>query len=196
MSFLRSYLPETINNNVMYYTGKCRCYLQYYINNKFSASGITDKLFVGDLASASNKEAMKSQGITHILSIFNGGIELYPSDFTYKLIHINDDPWVNIDDYFDESNKFIDDALVNNPDAKIMIHCQKGISRSVTLLLAYLVFKSNETKKIDKSEIDVTIQTLLNDVKTHRPIADPNAGFIDSLKRYVCKLNEYEEQTN
>lgn len=191
MSFLRSYLPDSVNNNVMYYTGKCRCFLQYYIDNKFSASGITDKLFVGDLASASNNEAMRQQGITHIVGVFNGGVEFYPNEFSYKIIHVNDDPWINIDEYFDESNSFIDNAFASTPDAKVMIHCQKGISRSVTLLMAYLLFKLNEKKQIQENEIDDVIYNLLNDVKTHRPIADPNNGFIESLKRYVKKINKY-----
>src|SRR5579863_813565 len=103
MQYIRSYLPDLVNNNLMYCVGMVTCFLQYYTNTTFSASEITDKLFVGDLASALNSDAMKEQGITHILSVFNGSYEIFSGDFEYKIIHINDDPWVDIGKYFDES---------------------------------------------------------------------------------------------
>jgi protein tyrosine phosphatase len=176
----------------MYCVGVAQCYVQYYINNAFSASQITDRLFVGDLASASNIEAMKEQGITHIVSVFNGMVEMFPSDFKYKPIHINDDPWIDIKKYFDESNTFIDDAL-SMQDTKVMIHCQRGVSRSVTLLMAYLLFKINQKNQIPKSEISHTITNLLSEIKSHRSIADPNPGFMDSLYKYICDINHYTE---
>lgn len=192
MSSIRYYLPEYISNNLMYYTGMAMCFFQYYINNTFSASEITDKLLVGDLASASNIDAMKEQGITHILSVFNGSYEIFSGEFTYKIIHVNDDPWVDIGKYFDESKDFIEDAL-KDPSAKVMVHCQRGISRSVTFLLAYLLYKRNQIKKIPQHEIDDTIKDVLVDVKRHRAIADPNDGFMESLRIYICRVNGYNE---
>lgn len=191
MSYARSFLPEFVNNNVMYVVGKARCFLQGYINNTFSASEINSRLFVGDLASASNCEAMKEQGITHVVSIINGAFELFPDSFKYKLIHINDDPWSDIGKFFDETNEFIDEAL-SNPETKIIVHCQRGISRSVTLVLAYMLYKANSTKQIPLDEIDQTIKDILKEIKAHRPIAEPNKGFVDSLKQYIVKLNNYE----
>src|SRR5579872_4058273 len=111
LSYLRSFLPDRVNDNVMYYAGMAQCMVQYYLNNTFSASEITARLFVGDLASASNKEAMREQGITHIISVLNGAYDIFPDDFTYKIIHINDDTWVNIGKFFDETNSYIDEVM-------------------------------------------------------------------------------------
>lgn len=191
MSFLRSYLPETFNESIMFYSGRALCWAQYYLNNTFSASEITERLYVGDLASASNFKALKDQGITHIVTVINGAYELYPGEFQCKIIHVNDDPWVDISQYFDETNAFIDDAL-SQPNTKVMIHCQRGVSRSVTLLLAYLLTKQNEEKVIPKEEVDSIVEKTLSNVKAHRPVADPNTGFIDSLKKYIYKKNCYE----
>lgn len=190
LSIIRSYLPDYINNNMMFYVGKTICTLQYYINTTFSASEMTDRIYVGDLASASNKKALKGQGITHILSVINGSYELFPNDFTYNIIHINDDPWVNIGLYFDESIKFIENAL-NMNNTKIMIHCQRGISRSVTILLAYLIYTQNKTNRINECDIDNTIQKIMKDIRYHRPIADPNDGFIDAIHTYIMRINKY-----
>lgn len=192
MSFIRSYLPETVNSTFMYYTGKARCYLQYYVNNTFSANQIVPGIFIGDLASASNHTALKEQGITHILSIYNGSYELFPDDFKYKIIHLNDDIWININECFDDSNNFIESALNNNNNTKVMIHCQRGVSRSVTLLIAYLLWKQNKENKISVDEIDNNINNIIKEIKVHRPIAEPNDGFIHCLKKYICKLNGYK----
>ncbi len=195
MSQIRNYLPDGVNNKLMFCVGQANCYLQYFYNNTFSASEITDNIFVGDLASASNIEAMKEQGITHILTIMNGAYELYPNEFSYKIIHINDDPWVDITQFFEESNKFIDEAL-SKPENKIMIHCHRGISRSVTLLIAYKLFKLNELNQIPDNEIEKTIENVLIDIKNHRTIADPNKGFLEALKIYIQKLNGYQISNN
>jgi dual specificity phosphatase 12 len=191
MSNIRYYLPDIISDNIMYYLGHCRCYLQGYVNTTFSASEITDKIFIGDLASASNFEALKEQGITHILTIMNGAYEIFPDKFTYKMIHVNDDPWVDIGKFFDESNEFIEQALLK-PGSKIMIHCQRGVSRSVTLLLAYKLKKMNDEEKISVQFVEQAIKNILTDVKAHREIADPNQGFLESLKAFVHRLNGYE----
>lgn len=39
------------------------------------------------------------------------------------------------------SLKFIVDALQKDPASKVLIHCQMGLSRSVSLGLAYLMYK-------------------------------------------------------
>jgi len=187
---MRYYLPTYLSDNVMYYTGMARCYLQYYINNTFSASEITDRLFVGDLASACNNDAMRAQGITHIVSVFNGTVEMFPNEFKFKAIHINDDPWVDIEKYFDESNAFIEEAL-STPRSKVMIHCQRGVSRSVTLMMAYLLLKMNQSKPIPQAEVTQVIGNVLSQIKEHRSIAEPNDGFLDSLKTFVYRLNGY-----
>lgn len=189
-SKIRSYLPEYINDNVMYYAGRAQCLVQYYINNNFSASEITERIFIGDLASAANCNAMIEQGITHIISVFNGAYPTYPDNFEYKIIHINDDIWVDIGMYFDETNEYIDKVLTN-PNTKIMIHCQRGASRSVTLLLAYLIYRINLENKIELGDIDIVLNKILKEVQSHRPIADPNPGFMDALKTYICEKNDY-----
>lgn len=195
MSGIRSYLPETFNENLMFYVGRARSLVQGYVNDTFSASKITNNIFVGDLASASNKSAMLEQGITHVLFVMNGGYEIFPKDMEYKLIHVNDDPWVDISKYFAESNQFIDEAIGTEKlreGNKIMIHCQRGVSRSVTLLVAYELWKRNQKKPIPQPDIDSQIDSIMHGIKVHREIAEPNPGFMKCLQKYVHDLNSYE----
>ena len=54
---------------------------------------------------------------------------------------------------------------------KVLVHCQGGISRSPTLVIAYLVQKKN-----------LTLGNSFELVREKRPIIDPNEGFLYQLK--------------
>lgn len=193
MSNVRSYLPEKINESIMYGIGLVRCYAQPYINTEFNANALVTepRMLIGDLASASNREAMLEQGVTHVLCVLNGGVEQFPENFKYMIVHANDDPWVSIEEHFDDAIKFIDSALTSSPTAKILVHCQRGASRSVTLVAAYLLYNLNRASRIRKRKINSTVIGVIDTIRSVREIAAPNEGFIESLKKYICKLNNY-----
>jgi atypical dual specificity phosphatase len=191
---IREYLPETLNENIMYCVGDIRYRLQPYLSKEFTASQITNRIFISDIASIMNKEELKKNGITHIVSVFNGAKETYPKDFTYKLIHINDDHWVPIKNFFDETTQFIHESLENNEDTKVLVHCQRGVSRSVSVVLAYLLFEQNNRSQIEEKIIDKRILETLKFVQSKREIAEPNKGFLKNIKEYVMKLNDYTDK--
>lgn len=58
-----------------------------------------------------------------------------------------------------------------NKSHRVLIHCHAGISRSVTIAAAYLMQKKRQN-------VEDTIQL----IKSARPIADPNDGFMEQLK--------------
>jgi hypothetical protein len=187
MSTIRSILPDKINRPMMYVIGNLQCRLQYYIDNQFTASQISERIYVGDLASASNKLAMHKNQITHVLCVLNGAYRIYADDFVYHVIHLNDDPWVSIGDWFEQSNQFIDTAMRDGKS--LMIHCQHGISRSVTLLVAYYLYQHNKSYGIELDMIDQLIGQLIDMVKMSREIAEPNHGFVEELRAYARTLH-------
>ena len=194
MSSVRSYLPESVNENVMYGVGIIRCYAQPYLSTEFNANALATepRILVGDLASASNREAMKEQGITHVLCALNGGMEQFPGEFEYLIVHANDDPWVEIDTHFEDAVEFIDSALRSASDSKILVHCQRGASRSVTLVSAYLLYNMNRANPIAEENVAMMVNGVIDEIHEVRDIACPNNGFVEALKRYVCHLNSYE----
>ena len=191
MSYIRSFLPDTVNSYGMYGVGYLWANLQPYLPCPFTADLISERLYIGDLASVNNLSAMKEQKITHVLSVFNGAIETYPDDFKYKIFHPNDDEWVQIDDHFDDAIQFIVDTLNENETNKIIVHCQRGVSRSVTIVAAYLLYEKNNKEKIPLESINYETKKIIKYIKQKREIADPNAGFINCLKKYICKINNY-----
>lgn len=190
MSIIRSYLPEKINSDIWYYVGNIIYKTQPLIDTDFTANQITDTIYIGNLASSLNKDAMREHKITHILSIMNGGYEVHPDDFVYKIIHINDDPWIDIGKYFDEVVSFIDNALENKSN-KILVHCHQGVSRSVTMVCCYLLWKKNNERMISQEDVLEEILKTIEQIRGKRNIANPNNGFIYALHNYIHKINNY-----
>jgi atypical dual specificity phosphatase len=148
-----------------------RLFFENYIINLADNNDINevaDNLYVGNISTATNKELLQEKGITHIINILSHRFEPYPSDFEYMHIHAYDViNWTLIYN-FQATNLFIRDALKDG--GKVYIHCMCGVSRSVSVLLAYLMTQS--TKSLD---------VLLKEVQSARPVANPNPGFITQL---------------
>jgi len=121
-------------------------------------------------------EAEKTS-LTHIVNCAGSFLRAnhYKTDIsTTKLKYIEldlvDVSFQPLDGYVDSTYNFINEHI-KDPNAKILIHCFYGQSRSVTILCYYLMKKYNWT-----------YDTSINYVKQYRPIASPNFGFENYLK--------------
>lgn len=89
-----------------------------------------------------------------------------------------DTPDQNLSQYFSISNDFIHAARIRN--GNVLIHCLAGMSRSVTIAVAYVMTISN-----------LSWEDALKVVKSGRRIANPNAGFQNQLTDFQSnKLRE------
>ncbi|KAI8986412.1 dual specificity phosphatase [Pilobolus umbonatus] len=130
---------------------------------------IVSRIFLGDCESFT-KETLIKHKISHVLSVGNFSNDL-DLPIEYKNIYINDTEDSNIIQYFDESNKFIQEA--NKAGGRILIHCQAGVSRSATLLASCIM----KSKNVDRD-------TALNIIKKKRSCIAPNEGFMNQLQLY------------
>ncbi|XP_034049335.1 dual specificity protein phosphatase 13-like [Thalassophryne amazonica] len=102
--------------------------------------------FWGDRSrtAAQNKSTLLKLGITHILNAAHskrgsiGNQSFYGNDFVYCGIPAEDSTHFDLDVYFQPAANFIHEAL-KAPDGKVLVHCIMGMSRSSTLVLAYLM---------------------------------------------------------
>jgi len=142
---------------------------------RFETSEIISGLYLGGDESALNKKLLKENNVSTILNVTSHIPFYHETEFTYHRIPIIDNPGVDIKQYFDETFKIIDETITNNK--KILIHCQAGISRSATIVIAYIMRKNkitmNEAQKI---------------VHTKRPCIGPNLGFCGQLMMYEKEL--------
>ena len=136
-------------------------------------SFIMNGLYLSSVETAMNYNLLKRYGITHIINLSH--IEnIFPTKFTYYRIRIDDIPTENIKQYFPSAIKFINDAL--NKNGKVLVHCTAGISRSASIIIAYLMTMGK-----------LNLQSAVDYTRTLRPIIAPNPGFITQLHEYYTR---------
>jgi len=131
-------------------------------------NNICENLYLSDWEGASNLNFIKELGITKIISLGNEKEqEMYKfyDDIEYLKIIIKDNKEENICKYFKETNKFISDGIV-------LVHCNKGISRSSTIIISYFMNKGMNYEKTYRK------------IKKIRYMIKPNEGFIKQLIDY------------
>ena len=147
----------------------------YRIHYNSHPSQIFNWLYLGSFANACDIKELKSNGINNIL---NCASECHnnklPKDIQEIHLKIKDVDNFNISDYFEEANEYINRCKLESH--KLLVHCKLGISRSTSLIIAYLV-------KYDK----FTVNDALNFVKNKRNQIKPNKGFMNQLYEYEKK---------
>lgn len=130
-------------------------------------SPITSSIFVSDLNTAGDLHQLKMAGITHVINL-SGAPNRFPSSFQYLEIKVPDLPNAPISGVFPITNNFISTALKQG--GKVLVHCHAGISRSPTIVIAYLM-----------KEYGQSWQSMLRYLQQKRSIVNPNWGFINQL---------------
>ena len=136
---------------------------------------IIPNLYLGSIGSASNLQQLQNSKITHIVCCARGIKNFFPEQFKYLNLDILDSEKANIKQYFEETYKFIDEAIKNK--GSVLVHCHAGVSRSSTILIAYIM-------KSQKMSLDKVLELL----KSKRDKVKPNDGFIEQLKEYEKEL--------
>uniref|UniRef100_G3N732 Dual specificity protein phosphatase n=1 Tax=Gasterosteus aculeatus TaxID=69293 RepID=G3N732_GASAC len=136
------------------------------------ADQVWPRLYIGDQDVASDRRELAKLGITHILncahSKWRGGAEFYADmRVTYHGIEAHDSPSFDMSVNFYPAADFIHRALAAG--GTVLVHCAVGVSRSATLVLAYLMIRQN-----------LTLVEAIKTVKDHRGVI-PNRGFLRQL---------------
>eukprot|EP00026_Physarum_polycephalum_P008965 Phypoly_transcript_09072.p1 GENE.Phypoly_transcript_09072~~Phypoly_transcript_09072.p1 ORF type:complete len:443 (+),score=47.84 Phypoly_transcript_09072:13-1341(+) len=137
---------------------------------------ISDSLYLGCLQAARNKWLLQKLGITHVLTVAQFK-PFYPELFTYKVVEIEDANSVDIMAHFKPCMEFIDEALASG--GKVLVHCRAGVSRSATVVTAYIMHK----QKLNRDDG-------LEFVRTRRERILPNHGFYKQLGAWETSLAE------
>ena len=82
---------------------------------------------------------------------------------------------------------------------KALVHCIFGVSRSVTLCMAYLMMYLNSKKSDNKNQsipITMGVYEALDYIRTKRCIARPNPGFIKQLVEFETQVRQGFQDNN
>ncbi|CAF1011673.1 unnamed protein product [Didymodactylos carnosus] len=137
----------------------------------------------GERNSKNSQELFDRLKITHILNVAWETGNLFPDKIVYKNISLKDSLDENIIDYIDDCVQFIEH--VKSQNGKLLIHCIQGISRSSSIVIAYLMYCNNWS-----------LLTALNFVKSKRSIIKPNEYFMTQLMIYECMLQGKKQGNN
>lgn len=157
--------------------GRLRGMVQPYLSTEFNIHHIEDGVFIGDISSACNEEKLQSLGITHILTAILGVAPQYPATFIYKNVPIRDIESEDIKSHLAECIEFIDSAVASG--GKILVHCVCGVSRSATIVAAWVMTKHGYS-------VEETIQKL----KDCRECVEPNPAFKKQLELFANETKD------
>eukprot|EP00294_Goniomonas_avonlea_P009490 CAMPEP_0114571108 /NCGR_PEP_ID=MMETSP0114-20121206/17573_1 /TAXON_ID=31324 /ORGANISM="Goniomonas sp, Strain m" /LENGTH=214 /DNA_ID=CAMNT_0001758211 /DNA_START=1 /DNA_END=643 /DNA_ORIENTATION=+ len=97
------------------------------------------RIFVGSLSSTEDLGFVDA-GVTHVLTV---AARLKPSfpvaNVTHLQVDATDHPQFDILQVLSECVTFISEALSKRDDNVVLVHCASGVSRSVTVCVAYMM---------------------------------------------------------
>uniref|UniRef100_A0A8C0SY46 JNK pathway associated phosphatase n=1 Tax=Canis lupus familiaris TaxID=9615 RepID=A0A8C0SY46_CANLF len=142
-------------------------------------------LYIGNFKDARDAEQLSKNKVTHILSVHDSARPLLehflsaasrPScpdspGVKYLCIPAADSPSQNLTRHFKESIKFIHECRLRGEGC--LVHCLAGVSRSVTLVIAYVM-----------TVTDLGWEDALHTVRAGRSCANPNLGFQRQLQEF------------
>jgi len=132
---------------------------------------VGNEMFAGDL------QSVKSKHVTHIISIGSRVMNEHEDEGIKYLVigrEILDAPFQEILPTIKQVCEFIDQAMKENKDSLVFIHCVQGLSRSSALVFGYLIHKNHWD-----------YETTRDFVNKRRSKACPNLGFELQLRRFI-----------
>ncbi|TMS10022.1 Dual specificity protein phosphatase 22-B [Larimichthys crocea] len=93
-------------------------------------------LYLGNFKDARDREQLARNNITHILSIHDSAAPIL-QEMTYLCISAADLPTQNLTQHFKQSIIFMHESRLKREGC--LVHCLAGVSRSVTLVVAYIM---------------------------------------------------------
>lgn len=138
---------------------------------------ITNKIFLGNYDGQNEKAVLKILGITHVLACGATFIDNNNGEYEFLKLKFFDMSTENLFRVLKKAFYFIEKA------DKVYLHCQSGVSRSASVLIAFLMWKEK-----------MKFKDALTFVRRRRPCIFPNIGFYKQLEEFgqLLEQNNYE----
>lgn len=137
---------------------------------------VRPQLYLGGVEIAKDKSALKALEITYILNCAIADCDNYwAEELVYLDLPLKDKSSEPIDAFFYPCYRFISAAISSGNS--VLIHCLRGVSRSSTILLSYLILQEH-----------CPYQKALEALRTLRPCVSPNLGYQRRLQVWSDRL--------
>lgn len=141
-----------------------------------NVSEINSYLFLSGVINEKKCAALQKLGVTLVIDASNRRVKLTEkNNLEVMSVDIGDHTGAKISRFF----HMVADKIAENrkKEGKTVVHCMAGVSRSSTLVIAYLMREEN-----------LSLNEAFNLVKQKRPIANPNDGFWHQLEEFEQQL--------
>ncbi|CAG9796121.1 unnamed protein product [Diatraea saccharalis] len=136
-------------------------------------SQIIPGLYLSNARAAADPTVLRQLNITHVLTIEAHRLPkstFANTNISTLFIRADDTPQTNLLSYFPMANAFIDEGLQKG---NVLVHCHFGVSRSATIVIAYLMGKYK-----------LSFEQAFGYVRQRRRFINPNPGFVNQLRQY------------
>eukprot|EP00927_Polykrikos_kofoidii_P061579 TRINITY_DN56408_c0_g1_i1.p1 TRINITY_DN56408_c0_g1~~TRINITY_DN56408_c0_g1_i1.p1 ORF type:complete len:274 (-),score=36.80 TRINITY_DN56408_c0_g1_i1:14-835(-) len=130
---------------------------------------IVESLFLGSILTL-NPKALDNLRITHVVSIMDRDVPAI-GERAHLHCRIVDSWEADLQPTLDEALPFIHVALSSG--GRVLVHCEQGQSRSASVVVAYIL----------RTTSGMGVGEALDMVKSQRPLARPNPGFMEQLQQ-------------
>lgn len=138
---------------------------------------ILPHLFLGNASTSEDSEALSRHSIEYILNVTADLPNVFEDSGSIKYMKIPiADHWKeNLASFFPKAIEFIDEARGN--EKGVLVHCLAGVSRSVTITVAYLMYK-----------LSLNLNDAFNMVRARKSNIAPNFHFMQQLHNFEHEL--------
>ncbi|CEM30965.1 unnamed protein product [Vitrella brassicaformis CCMP3155] len=149
---------------------------------KYDCARVRDRLYISSEEVAKDKSMLLSHGISHVVNAAVECPNVFENDpnmrIQYHTLDLRDKGTQVLDESVLESTvAWIQGALDNG--GSVLVHCKAGISRSATLVIAYLM-------RVEGMSYDEAVE----EVRKVRHAVDPNLGFVEQVTSWANRERE------
>ncbi|PCH39447.1 hypothetical protein WOLCODRAFT_85674 [Wolfiporia cocos MD-104 SS10] len=140
---------------------------------------VIDNLWIGDLQIALETSTLKAHNIHSVLTAMRG------RTFIRHQIDLDDTEDADILGHLVSAISFIEAEL--EKERGVLVHCQAGVSRSATIVAAYLMYAQH-----------IDVETAMGMIRNVRPYVQPNPGFLRQLEVFheaSYKVSRHDKAT-
>lgn len=137
-------------------------------------------LYLGNAANSEDSESLSRHNIQYILNVTADLANVFEDcgSMKYMQIPIADHWSQNLARFFPKAIRFIDEG--RDMRKGVLVHCLAGVSRSVTITVAYLMFKLN-----------LGLNDAFNMVRDRKANIAPNFHFMEQLHNFEQELKAH-----
>ena len=181
VAFLFFIVFRTKKSNKQNYLYKVRSYPSPSVDSEHSRT-----IYIGDYLSVQNARLLEAHKIRLIVNCAKEcrtpELKELKTPIHYLRLNLEDSLTQDLLSGLDWAIQLIQQSLDNQ--GNVLVHCAAGISRSVSIVMAFLIHEQNL----------FSADEALSFVRTFRPQANPNLNFVRQLNYFAQKKKEKENQ--